>query len=73
MKLIDLDPMWLGADGRERMGVLFQCPKCRDGDGHYIAVYFENPIDGGPWIMYPGKPWAHLMIQPQKTAAVTVK
>ncbi|HUQ46750.1 MAG TPA: hypothetical protein VM053_00755 [Gemmatimonadaceae bacterium] len=33
----------------------------------------ENPIEGGPWIMYPGKPWAHMMIQPQKTAAVTVK
>jgi hypothetical protein len=32
----------------------------------------ENPIDGGPWIMYPGKPWAHLMITPQKTAAVNV-
>lgn len=33
----------------------------------------ENPIDGGPWIMYPGKPWAHLMIAPQKTAVVKVK
>lgn len=33
----------------------------------------ENPIDGGPWIMYPGKPWAHLMISPQKTMAVKVK
>lgn len=33
----------------------------------------ENPIDGGPWIMYPGKPWAHLMVAPQKTAAITVK
>ena len=33
----------------------------------------ENPIEGGPWIMYPGKPWAHLMIAPQKTAAVTLK
>jgi uncharacterized protein YjeT (DUF2065 family) len=33
----------------------------------------ENPIDGGPWIMYPGKPWAHLMIAPQKTAVVTLK
>jgi hypothetical protein len=32
----------------------------------------ENPIDGGPWIMYPGKPWAHLMITPQKTATVMV-
>jgi len=30
-----------------------------------------NPIDGGPWIMYPGKPWAHIMIQPQKSARVT--
>lgn len=33
----------------------------------------ENPIEGGPWIMYPGKPWAHMMIAPQKTATVTVK
>jgi hypothetical protein len=30
-----------------------------------------NPLDGGPWIMYPGKPWAHIMIAPQKTARVT--
>lgn len=30
-----------------------------------------NPVDGGPWIMYPGKPWAHIMIQPQKTARIT--
>ena len=30
-----------------------------------------NPVEGGPWIMYPGKPWAHLMIQPQKTARIT--
>jgi hypothetical protein len=33
----------------------------------------ENPIDGGPWIMFPGKPWAHLMIAPQKTASITIK
>jgi hypothetical protein len=33
----------------------------------------ENPVDGGPWIMYPGKPWAHLMITPQKSAVITVK
>ena len=33
----------------------------------------EVPIDGGPWIMYPGKPWAHIMVSPQKTATVTVK
>lgn len=30
-----------------------------------------NPVDGGPWIMYPGKPWAHIMIEPQKTATIT--
>ena len=28
--------------------------------------------DGGPWIMYPGKPWAHLMIGPPKAATVTL-
>jgi hypothetical protein len=30
-----------------------------------------SPIEGGPWIMYPGKPWAHIMIQPQKTATIS--
>ena len=29
------------------------------------------PLEGGPWIMYPGKPWAHIMIEPQKTATIT--
>jgi hypothetical protein len=33
----------------------------------------ENPLEGGPWIMFPGKPWAHLMISPQKTASITIK
>jgi len=33
----------------------------------------ETPVEGGPWIMNPGKPWAHLMIQPQKTATITMK
>jgi hypothetical protein len=32
-----------------------------------------NPIDGGPWIMYPGKPWAHIMIEPQKTAKISLQ
>jgi hypothetical protein len=31
----------------------------------------SNPIAGGPWIMYPGKPWAHIMIQPEMTARIT--
>lgn len=33
----------------------------------------EAPVEGGPWVMFPGKPWAHLMIQPQKTARIVVK
>jgi hypothetical protein len=33
----------------------------------------ESPLEGGPWVMNPGKPWAHVMIQPQKTVTVTVK
>ena len=33
----------------------------------------ENPVEGGPWVMNPGKPWAHIMVQPQKTVSVTVK
>ena len=33
----------------------------------------ENPVEGGPWVMNPGKPWAHVMVQPQKTVTVTVK
>jgi hypothetical protein len=33
----------------------------------------EVPVDGGPWIMYPTKPWAHLMIQPQNTVKITIK
>lgn len=32
-----------------------------------------NPVEGGPWLMYPGKPWAHIMVQPQKTARVVPK
>jgi hypothetical protein len=55
-----------------------------DGAQHLYVVYTpyatyqstgvsEIPVDGGPWVMFPGKPWAHLMIQPQKTARVTIK
>lgn len=28
--------------------------------------------DGGPWLMYPGKPWAHLMIGPPRSATITL-
>jgi hypothetical protein len=58
MKLIDLDPRWVGAGGegirdkdgnpiRERhgVGVGFDCP-CGCGTRSFIP--FENPLDGGP-------------------------
>jgi hypothetical protein len=28
--------------------------------------------DGGPWLMYPGKPWAHIMIAPVKAETITL-
>ena len=33
----------------------------------------EAPVPGGPWIMFPGTPFAHLMIAPQKPATVEIK
>jgi hypothetical protein len=32
----------------------------------------EPLSDGGPWLMYPGKPWAHLMIGPPRSATITL-
>ena len=40
---------------------------------HATTGISETPVEGGPWIMNPGKPWAHLMIAPQKTASVTMR
>jgi hypothetical protein len=64
MKLVDLDPRWaVDADiviggvarhyeNRHGMAVSFECPCCFDpAVGHArtrLAVWFENPIDGGP-------------------------
>lgn len=58
MRLIDLDPCWVGhggegvsnADGtpipyREKVGVSFDCPS---GCGEPAFIPFENPEDGGP-------------------------
>ncbi len=33
----------------------------------------EAPVSGGPWIMFPGTAFAHLMIAPQKPATVELK
>lgn len=64
MKLIDLNPRWVGAGGKgisrdgqpvpERcgIGVSFDCPcGCRDR----VYVGFINPLDGGP--PYEGITW----------------
>jgi len=57
MRLVDLDPRWAcDADivvdgvkkhfeGRHGMAVTFDCPHCR---AIRLAVWFVNPIDGGP-------------------------
>jgi hypothetical protein len=58
MKLIELDPRWVGAGGegisdrdgnpvpkREGIGVAFDCP-C--GCGSPCFIPFSNPLDGGP-------------------------
>ena len=58
MKLVDLDPRWVGAGGegitrdgqpvpeRHGVGVTFLCP-CRSC-GIRCYVPFANPLDGGP-------------------------
>lgn len=45
MKLIELDPRWIGEKGRNGMGITFDCPCC-NGETR-IGVYFKNPVDGG--------------------------
>lgn len=47
MKLIDLNPEWIGhGDDRYGIGVIFNCPKgCAQGR-HFLL--FENPLDGKP-------------------------
>jgi len=57
MRLIDLNPAWVGYGGegvthdgqpvprRERVGLWFDCP-C--GNGEKVALMFRNPPDGGP-------------------------
>ena len=45
--LTDLDPRWLSSGpSRRGMGVSFRCPHCTTR----LAVWFENPLDGGPSI-----------------------
>lgn len=59
MKLIELNPRWIGAGGegifdenhnpvpyREKVGVVFDCPVC--GKEHPCFIPFTNPPDGKP-------------------------
>ena len=58
VRLVDLDPQWVGAGGagihdrdgnpvpeRHGVGLAFYCP-CGCGERCYLA--FANPLDGGP-------------------------
>ena len=48
MKLTDLDPGWLVIDTqRQGMGLSLRCP-CKPDCHQYLAVWFANPVDGGP-------------------------
>lgn len=69
MRLIDLNPRFLGSGGegitdsltglpspeRHGVGVLFDCP-C--GCGRDCFVPFANPLDGGPSVHGNGNSWA---------------
>jgi hypothetical protein len=45
MRLVDLHPRWMdGFDGREKIGVIFDCP-CGCPQDNYVP--FKNPIGGG--------------------------
>lgn len=69
MKLLDLDPHWVGAGGpgitdhdgqpvpkRHGVGMTFACP-CGCPNRGYVA--FSNPLDGGPPHIRPGQPTWH--------------
>lgn len=47
-------------DRRERAIVLGY-----DAAGALVTL---RPVEGGPWLMFPGTPTAHIMISPRKTA-----
>lgn len=47
MRLSSLKPRFYEAEGRQGMGLLFDCPLHPNGYC-MVAVPFENPLDGGP-------------------------
>lgn len=53
MKLLDLHPAWFALPGRERMGVVFDCPCCAGTkEPTRLGIPFSVPKDGGvPFVM----------------------
>lgn len=67
MKLVDLNPSWVGAGGegisdkhgnpllkREGIGMMFDCPCRQCGVRGFVS--FSNPFDGGAAYIDPGEP-----------------
>ena len=63
MRLLDLNPCWMGAGGegvynadgtkaepREGVGIIMDCPCGNHDESHQLYVPFANPLDGkGPF------------------------
>jgi hypothetical protein len=58
VKLTELEPSWCsqGSD-RHGMGISFLCPHCHET---HLAVWFTNPLDGGPPIDDEHRPFKYL-------------
>lgn len=76
-RLTDLDPnWWYDEEGRRGMGLTFHCPTCPAEVECWMAVPFENPLDGGPksakgsgrdgkaWWQRTGETFADLTLKP---------
>lgn len=72
MKLVDLNPRWVGAGGsditqngqpvpeRHGVAITFDCPCGRRDDNDHAArlcIEFTQPLDGGPALRNDGHTW----------------
>ena len=55
---VNLDPMAGRPKGASKL-LSFYIPYATEASTGISAM----PLTDQPWLMYPGKPWAHLMIQ----------
>lgn len=46
MRLRELNARFVAAEGRDGMGMVFDCPHCLPRSEPF-ALYFANPLDGG--------------------------